>query len=165
MRGSSAVANPVHRCAASTTAPASARIANETRESGQSIGHRARVPSAVSPAVFRELRTLQIPPLSPSLPPLLSLPSRPSAPRIPVTYIRTYEVDRSLFLSFSPRHPGLWLELVSVSHGLSVVPALLAHALLVAGSSSPEEETWTLGFSLPESASSVFSVGELVGCA
>lgn len=50
-----------------TTASASARIVNETRESGQSIGHRARVLSAVSPAVFRKLRALQIPFLSLSL--------------------------------------------------------------------------------------------------
>lgn len=55
----------------------------------------------------------------------------------PFAYIRTYKVDRSLFLSSTSRT----LKLVSVSHGLSVVPALLVHALLVAGNSS-RKRTW-----------------------
>lgn len=133
MRGLSAEANPVHRCAAlQTTASASARIVNETRESGQSIGHRACFPQCPRQCfenceLYKFLFSLSL-----SLFFCLLAPSH------------TCAHTKWIVLSFSLTFLAIrTLKLVSVSHGLSVVPALL-----VADSSSPRKKSW-IKFSHP----------------
>lgn len=143
MRGSSAVANPVHRHAlpALQLRPRHGSLTKRERAASRSVTVPAcfqRCPQQCfeNCKLYKFLLFLSFS-LSFPLPPLLFLLLPLNFLHIH-THIRSGPFSLSLFLFM----PSRTLKLVSVSHGLSVVPALLVHALLVAGSSSPRR-TWT----------------------
>ena len=158
MRNSSKKANPVHRCTALQLRP---RHGSPTKRERAAVNRSPymRAFSSVSGSVSRITNSANSFPLlslSLSLALSLSLSSNFSSlslslfPRLSPpdpfihTYIRSGLFSLSLFLSSLFRT----LKLVSVSHGLSVVPSLLVHALLIAGSNSLKIKTWIYIFFL-----------------